>query len=102
MLLQVCHLGDGSFYGDIAVTLNQIHLVTMTAIAPCRIFKLKQSDLMKVLDKSPLVKLKVLQLSKELLMNRRTDWYCNTNRNSENNFNSRPISTNYISDFALV
>ncbi|KAH1011782.1 hypothetical protein HUJ04_001075 [Dendroctonus ponderosae] len=75
--IEVCHLEDSSYYGDISVILNQFHYVTMTAVAPCKIFKLSHFALMQILDTVPEVKERVFEVTRKLLINGRNDWVSN-------------------------
>ncbi|CAG9769043.1 unnamed protein product [Ceutorhynchus assimilis] len=77
--VEICHLEDGAYYGDIAVILKIPHVVTMTAISPCKMIVLKHKVLWKMLDQLPEIKEKLSEFSRSLLRNRKKDWVLNLN-----------------------
>lgn len=80
ILFQMCHLEDGAYYGDIAVVMPQTHMVTMTAITPCKLYLLKSNVLKEILAPFPDIDDKVMELTRTLLMNRKRDWLVDTSK----------------------
>lgn len=79
-IFQICHLEDDAYYGDIAVVIPQIHMVTMTAITYCKIYSLKSKVLKKILAPFPDIKEKVVELTRTLLVKRKIDWLEDTSK----------------------
>ncbi|KAF7266127.1 hypothetical protein GWI33_020499 [Rhynchophorus ferrugineus] len=71
---EICHLEDGSYYGDISVILPQVHHVTMVAITQCEVYKLHQRDVRKVLKLFPFAETLTLEAYRQIILSNKDNW----------------------------
>ncbi|KAF7266126.1 hypothetical protein GWI33_020498 [Rhynchophorus ferrugineus] len=71
---EICHLEDGSYYGDISVVLSQIHRVTMVAITQCEVYKLHQHDVRNALRLFPFAESLTLESYRQIILSNRSNW----------------------------
>ncbi|XP_057662055.1 potassium/sodium hyperpolarization-activated cyclic nucleotide-gated channel 3-like [Diorhabda carinulata] len=72
---EICHLEDGDSFGELCLLLEEKKLVSIVAIAPSEIFRIKKLHLLKVLEEFPTIKQNVLLDCRERFLRARTSYF---------------------------
>ncbi|XP_044252718.1 potassium/sodium hyperpolarization-activated cyclic nucleotide-gated channel 1-like isoform X2 [Tribolium madens] len=50
---EICHLEDGSYFGEISLVINEPRVASVIAITNCEVFRLSRKDFMEVMEPYP-------------------------------------------------
>lgn len=71
--MQLYHLEDGAYFGELALVLDEPRVTTVTAITPCETFKLKKSSFFRAIENYPDVKEKVFSIAQSKVISTNVD-----------------------------
>ncbi|XP_044262381.1 potassium/sodium hyperpolarization-activated cyclic nucleotide-gated channel 1-like [Tribolium madens] len=60
---EICHLEDGSHFGEIALVINEPRVATVIAVKECELFKLSRRDFQEAIEPFPELNKKIRQLA---------------------------------------
>ncbi|KAJ8973173.1 hypothetical protein NQ317_007149 [Molorchus minor] len=64
---EVCHLEDGTHFGEIAIIFNETRVATVIAVTACELFVLRRSDFLQTIEPFPDIKEQLINLANERL-----------------------------------
>ncbi|KAK9888186.1 hypothetical protein WA026_000455 [Henosepilachna vigintioctopunctata] len=62
---EICHLSDGSHFGEIALLLNETRVASVVAIDFCELYRLTKKDFHEAIEPYPLVKENILKAAQD-------------------------------------
>ncbi|KAK9883306.1 hypothetical protein WA026_001486 [Henosepilachna vigintioctopunctata] len=62
---EICHLSDGSHFGEIALLLNEPRVASVVAIDFCELYRLTKHDFQEAIEPYPLVKENIMKAAQE-------------------------------------
>nr|XP_023015007.1 potassium/sodium hyperpolarization-activated cyclic nucleotide-gated channel 1-like [Leptinotarsa decemlineata] len=71
---EMYHLEDGDSFGEMALVFNESATVTIVAVTPCELFRLKRSDFYSVLDLHEDLKAEIISRSRSRLLKYRSEF----------------------------